>query len=183
MSRVGTARVTENDAGEKLARQHLSVLELAQALGSVSEACRRHGMDRTSFYEWKRRFQTHGLAGLKNLPPIARSHPQTTPAETVARIRALALQHPAYGCNRLEALLALEGRRVSAITVQKILNNQGLGTRHERWLALERKNAAEPLALSPEQVAFLEKLNPSFRERHVESSRPGELLSADAVAP
>jgi transposase InsO family protein len=33
--------------------------------------------------------------------------------------------------------------------------------------------------LSPEQVAFLEKLNPCFRERHVESSRPGELLCQD----
>jgi transposase InsO family protein len=28
-------------------------------------------------------------------------------------------------------------------------------------------------------VAFLEKLNPCFRERHVESGKPGELLSAD----
>ena len=33
--------------------------------------------------------------------------------------------------------------------------------------------------LTPEQAAFLERLNPCFRERHVESGRPGELLSAD----
>ena len=57
------------------------------------------------------------------LPAIHKSHPQTTPAETVERIRALALEHPAYGCNRIEALLALEGRRVSAIAVQEILND------------------------------------------------------------
>jgi hypothetical protein len=63
----------------------------------------------------------------------------TTPVEVVARIEALALAHPAYGCNRIEALLALEGRRVSAITIQKILNDKGLGTRHERWLALEAR--------------------------------------------
>jgi hypothetical protein len=30
-------------------------------------------MDRTSFYEWKMRFQTHGLDGLKDLPPIPKS--------------------------------------------------------------------------------------------------------------
>jgi hypothetical protein len=36
----------------------------------------------------------------------------------VARIEELALAHPAHGCNRIEATLALEGRRVSAITVQ-----------------------------------------------------------------
>ena len=34
--------------------------------------------------------------------------------------------------------------------------------------------------LSAEQAVFLEKLNPCFRERHVESAAPGELLSADA---
>jgi hypothetical protein len=45
------------------------------------------------------------------------------------RIKALALEHPAYGCNRHEATLALEGVRVSAITIQKILNDNGLGTR------------------------------------------------------
>jgi hypothetical protein len=54
-----------------------------------------------------------------------------------------------------------------------------LGTRHERWLALERQNAEQVIELSPEQAAFLEKLNPCFRERHVESERPGQLLSAD----
>ena len=68
---------------------------------------------------------------------------------------------------------------MSAITVQKILNDKGLGTRHERWLALERQNAEAAIELSPEQAAFLEKLNPCFRERHVESERPGQLLSAD----
>jgi transposase InsO family protein len=154
-------------------------LELAERLGNVSEACRRGGLDRTSFYDWKRRFQLQGLDGLKDLPPVAKSHPMTTPPEVVARLLELALEHPAYGCNRLEALLALEGKRVSAITIQKLLNERALGTREQRWLALETKTASEPIELSAEQVAFLEKLNPCFRERHVESERPGELLSAD----
>ena len=43
-------------AAEKLARQRLSVLELAQTLGSVSVACRQRGVSRTQFYEYKRRF-------------------------------------------------------------------------------------------------------------------------------
>ena len=172
-------RSDRRDAATKVARQRLSVLDLAARLGNAAEACRRRGMDRTSFYEWRRRFQTHGLDGLKDLPPIHRSHPQTTPAEVVERIVALALEHPAYGCNRIEALLMLEGRRVSAITIQKLLNERELGTRAQRWLALERQNADAAIELSPEQVAFLEKQNPCFRERHVESGAPGELLCAD----
>ena len=177
MGRSSTAR--QRDAGTKLAEHRLSVLELAKELGNVAEACRQRGLDRTSFYEWKRRFQTQGFEGLKDLPPIHRSHPQTTPPEVVDRIKALALEHPAYGCNRHEAMLALEGRRVSSITIQKILNEAGLGSRVDRWLALETANAEKAIEISPEQAAFLEKLNPCFRERHVESSAPGELLSAD----
>lgn len=43
-------------AEQKLARHRLSVLELAEALGNVSEACKRRGISRTQFYEYKRRF-------------------------------------------------------------------------------------------------------------------------------
>lgn len=92
-------KVTAKDPATKLAHQRLSVLQLAEALGSVSEACRRSGMDRTSFYEWKRRFQTHGLAGLKDLPPVHKSHPQTTPDDIVQKILDLALEHPTRGCD------------------------------------------------------------------------------------
>jgi len=52
----------QRDAGTKLAQSRLSVLELAKELGNVAEACRQRGLDRTSFYEWKRRFQTQASA-------------------------------------------------------------------------------------------------------------------------
>ena len=39
--------------------------------------------------------------------------------------------------------------------------------------------ATEPIALTAEQIRLIEKANPAFRERHVESSRPGELLAQD----
>jgi len=167
------------EAELKLAKQRLSVLELAERLGNVSEACKRRGMDRTSFYEWKRRFQTHGLEGLKDLPPIHKSHPQAVKPEIANRIVELALEHPSYGCNKIEKLLSFEGPYVSNVTIQKILIDHGLGSRYDRWLALERKSAEEGLELSADQITYLEKMNPSFRERHVESSGPGQLLSQD----
>ena len=104
----------QRDSRIKLAEHRLSVLELARELGNVTEACRRRGLE------------------LKDLAPIRKSHPQTTSPETVACIKALALDHPAYGCNRLEAILALEGQRVSSITIQKILNDNGLAVPHAR---------------------------------------------------
>ncbi len=93
------------------------------------------------------------------------------------RIVELALAHPAYGCSRYEALLALEGRRVSAITIQKILGGKELGTRWQRWLALEKELAEQRIELTAEQTRFLEKLNPCHKERQIESGRPGASCS------
>ena len=167
------------DAKEKVAWQRVSLLELAQALGNVSEACRRRGMDRTSFYEYKRRFQTHGLEGLKDLPPVHKTHPMTTPQAVVDRILALSLEHPAWGCDRLSDMLKLDGVSVSSPTVQNILIKHGMGSKYDRLLKLEEKAEKEPITLTADQVRLIEKANPCYRERHVESSRPGELLSQD----
>jgi Helix-turn-helix domain len=54
---------------ERIARHRLSVLKLAEALQSVSAACRQRGMTRTQFYDYTRRFALQGLEGLKDLPP------------------------------------------------------------------------------------------------------------------
>jgi transposase-like protein len=170
-------RLTTKDPAEKVARQRLSVLELAQALGNASAACRRAGMDRTSFYVWKRRFQTHGLAGLKDFSTAHHSHPQTTPPEVVERLLAVSEEHPAWGCNKLSDYLKLQSVSVSAPTVQAILTKHGRGSKYERLLHLEARHLQEGVVLSAEQVAQIEAANPPFRERHVESSRPGELLA------
>ena len=162
-----------------MAQGRLNVPALAKELGNIAEAGRQRGLDRTSFYHWKRRFQTQGFDGLKDLLPIHKSHPPSTPEQVWQWIGGLALAHPAYGCTRHKAKRALEGIQVSAITIPKILNDNGLGTKVERWRALEAKNAAKVIEITPEQAAFLDKLNPCFKERHVESSAPGGLLAAD----
>lgn len=163
----------------KLAYKRLSVLELAEALGNVTKACKQMGMDRTSFYEWKKRFKTHGIEGLKDLPPIHESHPQTTPEHIVEKIKRLAKKHPSRGCAHISHLLNLDGHYVSKVTVQEILNKNGLGSRYDRWLELERQAATEGIKLTAEQVKLIEKMNPCYRERHVESGKPGELLCQD----
>ncbi len=166
-------------AEEKLAHQRLSVLQLAEALGNVTEACRQRDISRTQFYEYKRRFQTHGLEGLKDLSPIHKSHPFTTPPETVEKILELSIEHPTWGCDRLSDQLKFQGVNVSSPTIQAILIKNGLGSRYERLLKLEEKALEQRIELTPQQVVQIEKANPAFKERHVESSRPGELLSQD----
>jgi hypothetical protein len=132
------ARLTTRDPAEKVARQRLSVLELAQALGTTRAACRRAGMDGPSFYVWKRRFQTHDLAGLQDFSTAHRSHPQTTPPEVVERILAVSEQRPAWGCNKLSDYLKLQSVSVSAPTVQAILTKHGPGSKYERLRRLSK---------------------------------------------
>jgi transposase InsO family protein len=167
------------NAQEKVARQRLSVLQLAEALGNVSVACRQRGMTRTQFYDYKRRFELQGLEGLKDLPPIHKSHPQTTPPAVVEQILALSLTHPAWGCVRLSERLKLDGVSVSSPTIQSILIKHSMASKFDRLLKLQEQAAVEPIELSPEQLVQLEKVNPCYRERHVESGRPGELLAQD----
>ena len=164
---------------EKLSRQRLSVLQLAETLNNVSEACRQRGFSRTQFYEYKRRFQTHGLEGLKDLPPVHHSHPWSTPPEVVERILEMSLAHPGWGCVRLSDQLKLEGISVSSPTIQNILIKNEVGSKYQRLLKLEEQALQKAIELTPEQVAQIEKANPCFRERHVESTHPGELLSQD----
>lgn len=175
------SRVTDKDAATKLARRRLSVLELAQELGNITRACKQAGMDRTSFYEWQKRFQEQGLDGLKDLPPIVKNHPFTTNQATQERVVALALENPTRGCNYLADLLAAEGIALSFVTVQNTLGKHGLGTRAERLLAVERQVIEQGLEVSPDLVKQLERANPIFKERHVQTSRPGELLCQDNV--
>ena len=166
-------------AEEKVARRKLSVPKLAQTRGNVSEACRIKDVSRTQFYEYKRRFQTHGLEGLKDLPPIHKTHPFTTLPRAVERLLAISLDHPTWGCVKLSSMLKLEGISISSPTIQNILIKHGMASRYERLLKLEEKAAHHAIELTAEQVAQIEKANPCFRERHVESSKPGELLSQD----
>ncbi|MEW5963483.1 MAG: helix-turn-helix domain-containing protein [Pseudomonadota bacterium] len=154
--------------------RRLRAIRLAERLGNVAESCRRSGMDRTSFYEWKRRYDAAGEAGLADRPSAHRHHPRTTPEDVSARIAALALKHPAYGCNRIEHELA--GHAVSSTTVHAILRKSGLATRHDRWLALDLPFRGSKPPFTPEQMRFLATINPCWLDRGLTGSYPGEFL-------
>ena len=57
-------------AEKKIAHQRLTLLQVAERIRNVSEACRRHGVSRSQFYEYKRAFQERGLDGLIDRLPI-----------------------------------------------------------------------------------------------------------------
>lgn len=166
-------------AKKKLAQTRLSLLQLAERLRNVSEACRRRGICRSQFYEYKRAFQEKGLDGLLDRPPIPKSFPQETPAEVRERVIGLSIEHPAWGPLRISDQLRLEGISVCPSTVRNLWIKEGLETRYKRILRLEEERNGQAVELTEEQIRLLEKANPCFRERQVESPYPGYLLSQD----
>lgn len=174
-------RLVENESDD-LALKRKEILELSDRLGNVSEACRRSGITRGSYYEYRRRFREHGLAGLRNRPPRHKTHPMTTPKAIEERLVETSFAHPSWGCVRLAANLRQSGISLSAPTAQKLLARRGLGTSQERWLRLEGRALAAPEACTSEQLAWIEERNPVFRERGHESTRPGETLLEDVRA-
>jgi len=50
---------------EKLIRNKLSLLELAEYLRNVSEACKVNGVSRQYFYDIKKAYEENGLDGLR----------------------------------------------------------------------------------------------------------------------
>ena len=143
----------------------------------VSQVCRENGISRATYYEWRRRYLEFGDAGLwpKPVRPV-RWNRQTPPA-LEHKVLAYALQCPTRGPQHISDQLALPaygGVRISGTAVYKILKRHGLQTRWERLARLEGA-ALESIGLVTERSAkTLAKL------RHVEASRPGELVCLDS---
>lgn len=166
-------------AEQKIAHSRLTLLQLAERLRNVSDACRRRGISRSQFYEYKRAFQERGFEGLTDRPPIPKSCPHETSGETKEKIIRLSLLHPTWGPQRLSDHLRLEGTSVSPSTIRNLWIKEGLETRYKRMLRLEEEKSGNEMDLTEEQIRLLEKANPCFRERHVESLYLGYLLCQD----
>ena len=50
---------------DKLISRKLTLIELAEFLKNVSQACKIHGVSRQHFYDIKKAYEQHGIEGLK----------------------------------------------------------------------------------------------------------------------
>ena len=148
----------------------LSLLKLAQSINNISKACRDSFISRTTFYEYKHRFETYGLCGLEDKPRKAPKMPNETRKDIVEKVLDVSRRYPSYGASRIAFEL---GSIVCGATVHNILKKRGLSKKFDRLLAMV--DIPEDVKLSP---VMLRKLEMASTKR-IEVNRAGELISVD----
>lgn len=156
--------------------RRLAALRLAEQLGNVAEACRRTGVDRSDFYEWRRRFLAGGQEGLRNRSRAHKSHPRETVAVLETKILELSLARPDWSCSRLAGQMAAEGTPLSSPTVQRLLVKHGLGSVASRMDRAERYAVVNPKYHAHDVRRILQGRNPCFGSGFRGAATPGELL-------
>ena len=161
-------------------KRKLSLLQLAEELGNVSKACKLMGYHRDTFYEVRRAFQVGGVAALVEEKRGPRNpHPNRVAPEIEQKILDYALSFPTHGPQRVSNELRLSGTEVSPTGVRGVWLRHGIETRYKRLMRLEQHAQGDTIVLSDTQIRLLERHSVEFRCRHVEASRPGELLNQD----
>ena len=166
---------------EKLAKRKLSILELAEFLKNVSQACRISGVSRQHFYDIKKAYDEHGLEGLKEKTRRKPCIKNRVAPEVEDAVVQMAFEYPAYGQARACNELRKKGILVSSGGVRSIWLRHNLETFKKRLTALEEKAAKEGIVYTESQLQALETAKRQ-RDSHpdeIETEHSGYLISQD----
>ena len=105
---------------DKLVRRKLSIIELADFLKNVSQACRINGVSRQHFYDIKKVYDEHGIEGLKEKSRRKPCIKNRVAPEIEEAVMTMSLEYPAYGQARAANELRKKGILVTVIDTRRI---------------------------------------------------------------
>lgn len=123
---------TVTTSADIIYQRRVRLLDLAEQLGNISEACRLMGISRTRYYQWRRMADQYGPEALIPKDRRRAQQPNETPTHVIADLLAVAVVEPTIGCRQYADRLDELGYRISKSTVQRILVDHGMGRRRQR---------------------------------------------------
>ena len=165
---------------KSIIKHKVGLLNLAEELGNVSQACRIMGLSRDTFYRYKAAIDEGGVDALISKDRRQPNLKNRVDEQTEAAVVEYAIEEPAHGQVRASNELRKRGVFISPSGVRCVWLRHRLGRFKDRLRALEEKMAKESLILTESQIHALEKKKQDDEAcGEIETAHPGYLGSQD----